>query len=77
MNQKNKLIKNAKVINNQIFDGAKFFIEKIWNDNLCNQLLVGIEHPIQYNKQGIDPVDPYIDPNHDNVPKNHDVMNDI
>lgn len=44
---------------------------------LDNQWLVDIEHQLQCSKQEIDPIDLYIDPNHDNVPKNHGAMNDI
>jgi hypothetical protein len=45
--------------------------------HLYNQSIVDIEYLLQYNKQEIDLIVLYIDPNHDNVPKNHDVMNDI
>lgn len=44
---------------------------------LYNQWIVDIEYPLPYNKQEIDLIGLCIDPNHDNVPKNHDVMNDI
>ncbi len=44
---------------------------------LYNQLLVDIEYQLQYNKQEIDLIVLYIDPNHDDIPKNHGVMNEI
>ena len=44
---------------------------------LDNQWLVDIEHLLRYNTQEIDPIVLYIDPNHGNGPRNHDVTNDI
>ncbi len=44
---------------------------------LYNQLLVDIEYQLQYNKLKIDLIVLYMVPNHDDIPMNHDVMNDI
>jgi hypothetical protein len=45
--------------------------------HLYTQSVVDIEHQLQYNKQEIDLIVLYMDPNHNDVPMNHDVMNDI